>query len=38
MQLQFNMDLIEGYRSNSQKARVLTEDWVSRQRLARGNS
>ncbi|KXT84554.1 DpnI domain-containing protein [Streptococcus panodentis] len=31
MQLQLNLDLIEGYKNNSQKARVLTEDWVSRQ-------
>lgn len=31
MQLQFNLDLAEGYTSNSQKARVLTEDWVNRQ-------
>lgn len=30
MQLQFNLALIKNYKSNSQKARVLTEDWVAR--------
>lgn len=31
MDLHLNLDLVESYRSNSQKARVLTEDWVGRQ-------
>lgn len=30
MNLQFDIDLIESYKSNSQKIRVLTEDWVER--------
>ena len=29
MNLMFNMKLVENYKSNSQKARVLTEDWVN---------
>ena len=28
MRLEFNLSLAEGYKSRSQKARVLTEDWV----------
>jgi type II restriction enzyme len=28
MDLSFNIQLAQGYKSNSQKARVLTEDWV----------
>ena len=28
MNLQFNIKLVENYKSNSQKARVLSEDWV----------
>ena len=28
MNLNFNIDLAEGYKSNSQIARVLTENWV----------
>lgn len=28
MNLNFNIDLAEGYTSNSQIARVLTENWV----------
>jgi len=31
MELQFNLELVENYKSNSQKARILTEDWVYRQ-------
>ena len=31
MNLQFNLELVETYKSNSQKARILTEDWVYRQ-------
>ncbi len=30
MNLSFDLNLIERYKSNSQKARVLTEDWVKR--------
>lgn len=30
MNLQFNLELVETYKSNSQKARILTEDWVYR--------
>ncbi|HFI0836405.1 TPA: DpnI domain-containing protein, partial [Streptococcus suis] len=29
MDLRFNMDLVSKYSSNSQKARVLTENWVN---------
>ena len=29
MNLMFNMKLVENYKSNSQKARILTEDWVN---------
>ncbi|VLB90163.1 type II restriction endonuclease DpnI [Streptococcus pneumoniae] len=31
MELHFNLELVETYKSNSQKARILTEDWVYRQ-------
>ncbi len=31
MELQFNLELVETYKSNSQKARILMEDWVYRQ-------
>ena len=31
MELQFNLELVETYKSNSQKACILTEDWVYRQ-------
>ena len=29
MNLMFNMKLVDNYKSNSQKARILTEDWVT---------
>ena len=31
MELHFNLELVETYKSNSQKTRILTEDWVYRQ-------
>jgi len=30
MTFEFNLELIETYRNNSQKSRILTEDWVER--------
>lgn len=30
MDLRFNTDLVSGYKSESQKARILTEDWLAR--------
>ena len=30
MDLGFNMNLIENYKSNSQKIRILTEDWIEK--------
>ena len=30
MNLAFDITLVEGYKNNSQKARILTENWVKK--------